>query len=70
MPKKQVSISTYRTAFAVFWFGGAFLIAISLMPNSVPPITVGGVNFFLIAGIYFVLTALGVYLYKPKSIEW
>jgi hypothetical protein len=41
-----------------------------LVPSSVPPITVEGVDFFLIAGIYFILTALGVYLYKPKSVEW
>lgn len=70
MQKNQTSISTYRIAFAVFWFGGVFLIAISLLPNSVPSITLGGVDFFLVAGIYFVLTAFGVYLYKPKSFEW
>ncbi|NYZ74684.1 hypothetical protein H0O03_00255 [Candidatus Micrarchaeota archaeon] len=64
---KLLGMDVYKAAFTLFWFGGALLVAIGLLPSVIGRIIFGGVDFFLLAGVFFLLAAMGIHMVHRES---
>ncbi|NYZ75322.1 hypothetical protein H0O03_03615 [Candidatus Micrarchaeota archaeon] len=64
---KLLGMDVYKAAFALFWFGGAMLVAIGLLPSVIGRIIFGGIDLFLLAGVFFLLAAMGIRMVHRES---